>query len=390
MVTQERRGKISEPERVLSHPTGSTPLAVGGPTMSEQSIPAQPFFQPFARGTHGCEMCGGNITKNGNRFCSVRCRNMRNNAVGRKPKTFEACAVCGKDIHVVATYRRRGARHNRCCSRQCAGIFRARFKPSARIELACERCGKVFKAFPCHVSRGQGRFCSRLCVDGGRRASETGTRRKTEESGSVNGPCQVCGGFIFSKEKRTFCSRQCSAIARGKEKPMAKCMACGKEYSVPAGCKGIVCSMKCLGAVRTKLSPGTSTPRGKGGRREDLGGLYVRSRWEANWARYLNWLKGLGEIQEWAYEPDTFEFVGIRKGTRFYTPDFRVINKDGSKEYHEVKGWLTGIGKTKLKRMAKYHPDVKIVLVDKSYYKSVAKKVAGCIPNWERCSSHGL
>jgi hypothetical protein len=83
----------------------------------------------------------------------------------------------------------------------------------------------------------------------------------------------------------------------------------------------------------------TGIPRNaKGGFREDLG-LYVRSAWEANWARYLTWLVSLGEIRKWEYEPETFEFP-IRKGSRFYTPDFRVVNRDETVEYHEVKGYL--------------------------------------------------
>ena len=60
----------------------------------------------------------------------------------------------------------------------------------------------------------------------------------------------------------------------------------------------------------------------RGGKRADLANRYFRSSWEAKWARYLNWLASLHEIWGWEYEPQTFEFVEIKKGTRFYTPDF--------------------------------------------------------------------
>ena len=53
------------------------------------------------------------------------------------------------------------------------------------------------------------------------------------------------------------------------------------------------------------------------GKREDLNNLFVRSSWEANYARYLNWLVGLGEIKSWEYEPEEFEFKTIKKGNRF-------------------------------------------------------------------------
>ena len=108
----------------------------------------------------------------------------------------------------------------------------------------------------------------------------------------------------------------------------------------------------------------------------------MRSCWEANWARYLNWLIQLGEIKGWKYEPDTFEFP-VKRGSKFYTPDFKVTNNDGSIEYHEVKGWMDSISATKLKRMAKYYPQEKLVLVDKETYRDVALKVGSLIPHWE-------
>ncbi len=121
----------------------------------------------------------------------------------------------------------------------------------------------------------------------------------------------------------------------------------------------------------------------KSGKREDLGGLYVRSSWEANYARYLTWLVEIGEIASWEYEPDTFEFTKIKRGSRFYTPDFKIINPDNSIEYHEVKGWMDPKSKTKLRRMAKYYPEIKLVLIDGDCYHAIAKQVRKIIPHWE-------
>jgi len=119
------------------------------------------------------------------------------------------------------------------------------------------------------------------------------------------------------------------------------------------------------------------------GKREDLNNLFVRSSWEANYARYLNWLVGLGEIKSWEYEPEEFEFKTIKKGNRFYIPDFKVTNNDGSIEYHEVKGYMDADSKTKLKRMAKYYPEIKLVLIDKPVYLELHKQLKNLIPNWE-------
>ena len=84
----------------------------------------------------------------------------------------------------------------------------------------------------------------------------------------------------------------------------------------------------------------------------------------------------------WDFESETFKFP-IERGTRFYTPDFKVIEKDGSATYYEIKGYMDPRSATKLKRMAKYYPHIKIVLVDKKAYYSFANKVGGFIPGWE-------
>lgn len=138
-------------------------------------------------------------------------------------------------------------------------------------------------------------------------------------------------------------------------------------------------------AIKNGYRPGGDNPysRTKSGKRDDLDGLFVRSAWEANYARYLNWLVSIGEIKEWEYEADTFEFVKIRKGTRFYLPDFKVTNNDGTVEYHEVKGWMDDKSKTKLSRMAKYYPDIKLILIDEGAYRAISSQVKNIIKNWE-------
>lgn len=122
---------------------------------------------------------------------------------------------------------------------------------------------------------------------------------------------------------------------------------------------------------------------GSMGKREDLGGLYVRSSWEANYARYLNWLVEQKQILKWEYEPDTFVFETIKRGTRSYLPDFKVTNLDNTIEYHEIKGWMDQKSKTKLARMAKYYKDIKLVLIEKDDYYAIRNTIKPFIPNWE-------
>lgn len=121
----------------------------------------------------------------------------------------------------------------------------------------------------------------------------------------------------------------------------------------------------------------------KGGRRADLGNTYFRSSWEANYARYLNWLVAQGVILKWRFESVTFRFDGVTRGTITYTPDFEVTENDGSIVFHEVKGWMDPKSKTRLKRMKKYHPTVSILVIGQKEYSQISKTVSSLIPNWE-------
>lgn len=107
----------------------------------------------------------------------------------------------------------------------------------------------------------------------------------------------------------------------------------------------------------------------------DINGIdyFFRSKWEANYALYLDWLKQKDEIKKWTYEEDTFWFEQIKRGVRSYKPDFKIYNNDKSYEYHEVKGWMDARSKTKIKRMAKYYPDTKLILIQEKEYNAIKK-----------------
>jgi len=98
---------------------------------------------------------------------------------------------------------------------------------------------------------------------------------------------------------------------------------------------------------------------------------FLKSSWERRYANYLEILKKGNAINDWQYEVDTFWFDKIKRGVRSYTPDFKIFFSDGSIEYHEVKGWMDGRSKTKIKRMKKYHPSVKLIIIGKSEMRSI-------------------
>lgn len=122
----------------------------------------------------------------------------------------------------------------------------------------------------------------------------------------------------------------------------------------------------------------------KGGWRE-VGGqrCYFRSAWEANYARVLQHRQDLGQIICWEHEPDTFWFDGVKRGCVSYLPDFKVTTYDGGTEYHEVKGWMDAASKTKIKRMAKYHPTITLVVIDSPKYLRLQGEYRWQIADWE-------
>lgn len=116
----------------------------------------------------------------------------------------------------------------------------------------------------------------------------------------------------------------------------------------------------------------------------EIGGKrnFYRSRWEYRYALYLEFMKTHGHIADWEHEPETFWFEGIRRGTNNYKPDFRVRFNSGNVEYFEVKGYMDKKSQTKIKRMAKYHPDVVLRVVGKEWFKAYSPILKRAIKAW--------
>lgn len=136
----------------------------------------------------------------------------------------------------------------------------------------------------------------------------------------------------------------------------------------------------------TKIKNGTLNPmvnqknpysRTKSGKRKDLDNIFFRSAWEANIARYYNYI-GI----KWEYEPKTFIFDNVTRGSVSYTPDFYLPEED---KWIEVKGWMDSKSKTKLKRFARQYPEEykKLELIQQKEYNEIKRKMSGFIKNWE-------
>lgn len=306
-----------------------------------------------------------------------------------KGKAFvprQTCQQCAKEFYAPPVLIRRGG--GKFCSRKCAVASRA-LREKVRTVKICAGCGNEYLCYPSHVKRS--RFCSKKCVhhikEGHIKEGHIKERYTKEKH------CAACGKLLVNR-LRKYCSRTCYAASntgsnncnwRGGNQMIA-CSICGVEFEAKRGqiTAGYAkfCSRACHGIFKGQNAEKTHT-RARGGRREDLGNRYFRSSWEANWARYLNWLIQIGEIRSWEYEIDTFEFSRIKRGNRTYTPDFKITNSNGSTEYHEVKGYMDKSSKTKLDRMARYYPNIRVILIDEPAYKAIASQFKRSLPGWE-------
>lgn len=93
--------------------------------------------------------------------------------------------------------------------------------------------------------------------------------------------------------------------------------------------------------------------RGNGKYREDLG-HYVRSNWEANFARIL-----LLQNRAYEYEPTSF----VLNETTTYTPDFKV-----GEVFYEIKGYMSEKDRKKIQDFKEKYPDIPLEIIGPREY----------------------
>lgn len=331
-----------------------------------------------------CQKCGKTIENKWTfkrTYCSRECKSAVQRT-GITVKTYK-CEICFKEFVRPLT----GNKIKRFCSKQCSHIWGKQHleeyyrdkREHGKISSVCAACGKEYQVYKKELERGR-KLCSRKCIT------------KYCQDKLIISSCLYCKKemklrpFQPKTGKGKFCNIKCSIeYQKINGNTLVSCAICGTQFKVVnsrlKNGNGRFCSMSCRNR-HLLINRIIGHKNGhRGGKRDDLG-IYVRSSWEANYARYLNWLKDKGEIISWEYEVDTFWFEGIKRGNVAYTPDFKVTEKDGSIIYHEVKGYMDDKSKVKLNRMAKYHPDIKIIIIGHKEYKEL-KKIKQLIPNWE-------
>lgn len=126
----------------------------------------------------------------------------------------------------------------------------------------------------------------------------------------------------------------------------------------------------------TKSLPKKPSKFNSEGKWEEIGGerIYFRSKAERLYAKYCQWLMEHGFIKSWEYEPQVFEFP-IKHGTTRYTPDFRIVENNGTHWWAEVKGYMDAKSKTKITRFRKYYPEEKLSVIDSEWVKKNKNKI---------------
>lgn len=224
------------------------------------------------------------------------------------------------------------------CSNKCK-VKSNKLNPKNKTVKLCKNCNVKMLVYPCNVNSKN--FCSRKCQ------GEYKTKMFKKKYIEVN--CLSCNGLFLKKEKsnQKFCSLKCSDKSHSKfkqshpkyfigQRVKVRCEICGKfkeitQYQYDKNkYKRFYCSRKCLYVAQSNgTAPGHYN--GRTGYRIDLNdGNYYKSTFEADYARYLNYI---GEKFE--YENYTFN-IKINNKNKMYTPDFYIINEN---KYIECKGF---------------------------------------------------
>ncbi len=231
------------------------------------------------------------------------------------------------------------------------GTFNFCFRREKRM---CARigCGKIFE-----VKKSDPKiYCSKSCsakvnnVERGSLSAEVKLKISKALAGRKNP--NWCGGIKVPRVE-------------------IKCEYCGKIFLIERWMKRRFCSNKCAMAVIGGNPTSPKAARGKAGIRSDIDKTtYFYSRWEANFARLLNYW----EI-EWVHQPKVFDL-----GTQKYTPDFYLPQYD---IYIEIKNFLWNYSRIRDEKFRKLYPNKKLILLLKEDYLKFEKRYSDFIPNWE-------
>lgn len=262
-----------------------------------------------------------------------------------EPRRTKVCAYCGAQ-YVDTTKRLVG----RTCSKACA----------CALGVATRMKNDSYERTP-EQNRKLSASMKLKYADGWQPASSEWKQRRSEDmkrrwaSGLMASQTKAAALKKYGVEHWTKSDEGRAAISK---------LHSGRRYSKDVRRK---MSLSARRRLRTKRE--TLYTSARGGCRADLGGMYFRSNWEANFARIMNY-RGV----VWEYEPTTFEL----DETTSYTPDFLV---EGT--YYELKGRMSTLCEEKLTLFRKKYDDVVLEVIGPSEYSELGKTYKHLIPTWE-------
>lgn len=302
------------------------------------------------------------------------------------------CKYCGNEKLVKKN--RYEENKNYFCDKEHFNLYRSEKNMKAK---KCKNCNKEFKVLTKEIKY----FCTESCEE------EYCKTHKFEvkKCKNCNSEFKVFGAGSKNKE---YCSLRCKKdFVKNKNTKTLTCEYCGKEFQTIHNSRfcSTSCSSKHFAPItgfgskirsketwnkdlkncfneetRQKISDKITLSIIEGrknkdnwsgaGYRKDLG-HYLRSKWEANFARVILY-KGL------TYEFEKKRFK-LSNGTH-YIPDFYVIEEDC---YYEIKGYFHEDAKDKMTLFKNEYPNINLKLICKEEYNDITKKYKTLINNWE-------
>ena len=299
------------------------------------------------------------------------------------PDVELVCAVCQQKF--LKPYKLRTCK---TCSKTCAYKLRKKTKQTEfePIEKFCIQCNNLFLDTSC---KKQVKRCA-SCISENmvKTRKEKGSYKRTaEQNQKLSDTLQkryAEGWSPVSLSHRQKLSQLLTLRWKSGEMKLKTKEACLKKYGTESWQASELGRLKLSkmnkgrkmsDAVRRKNSlsqikrvlRGDVFTRAKGGFREDIG-FYVRSNWEANYARIL-----ILENKKFEYEPQVFQLTD----TCSYIPDFKIDDV-----YIELKGYMSDVSKMKIDLFREKYPDLKFELIGPQEYEALKSKYKDLI-NWE-------
>ncbi len=264
--------------------------------------------------------------------------------------------MSGKDFYQSASYRAKQSELTKL--RWEKGLHDFLRKKTTK---SCERssCKNVFRVIPSDPKIYCSRRCAAMVNNLGRQQSQI-TRSKIRAALSGRKyPNRVITNRLKSPPKYKICTNP-----HCRKKFMLRFW---RPASNPIKYCSRDCAIKDIGGRPT--SPRAA--RAKAGIRDDISPtIYFFSRWEANYARILNYR----DVQ-WIHQPKTFQLK-----TQRYTPDFYLPEID---TYVEIENYLSDYSRNRDEQFRELYPRLKLTLILKEGYLALQKQYSPKLKEWE-------